>query len=229
MVNEMMKKLCILVFCVLFSVYALCSCGWIADIYIALDVNSQYYKKANWNCDDETFVTKYNDVYYQEIQRLKDHYDLSFSERIDTETNDQGNIDDYTFYLYCEEYTIYLRFSNSHTIGFYDARLYYYGDGEFPDSYDEFRPLVDFINDITNYVAYDTKTDGNHFEQLYDEAVNSEGGWASDEYHHDSVIGSVSYYVDLDYSAGYYYMAAKDSSIEKKCYRFDFEGLLKPL
>ena len=45
----------------------------------------------------------------------------------------------------------------------------------------------------------------------------------------DSLIGSVSYSVNLDYDSGYYYMMEKDNELEEDCHRFQFKGLLRPL
>ena len=131
--------------------------------------------------------------------------------------------------LYSEEYTFVFTLTNIGWYGGYDANLYYYDVESKDKDYAEFAHLVNLLNDFTNYVAYDTKNEENHFELLFNEASQAAMGFASDEYHHDSLIGSVSYSVNLDHKSGYYYMMEKDNELEMDCYRFQFKGLLKPL
>lgn len=193
------------------------------------DDAAEYYLAAGWNCDDETFTTEYYDVCYKKLLHLKDYYGLSFKELIEFKVNDSAENNKIILYFYTDEYTIRFSLINDGAIGYYHAYLYYYGDGMGFGEYDAFSPLVEFINSFTNYVAYDTKSEENRFQQLYNEAANNENLFARDEYHHDDIIGSVFYRVNLDYEAGYYYKAEKNKEIEKKCYLFEFKGLLNHL
>ena len=222
-----MKKVFILLLVICLCLVNLTSCLIEALDFIVfhLDKNGQYYLETNWDCDTETFVNKYHPLYLEEAQRLNLKYNLDLS--LYVEYGGDGPDILYIF-LYNGECTVRLVL-NSKLYGFYTGYLYYYGnDGNF-GQYEDFKPMVEFINDFTNYAAYDARGDQNHFERLYNEALKDENGYASWELHFDDYIGSVSYYVDLTYEAGYYYMAQMDLSCKKDCYRFEFEGLLKPI
>lgn len=218
---------------ILVCLFALSSCiSFCEDLYNALDTNSQYYLGAGWNVDDETFASEYYDLYLNKIQSLKEKYELDCLIHIERSSlNEEGNDKNkLVVFLYCEKYTILFEFTNCHDLGYYDAELYYYGDTQPSEDYSDFSPLVEFINDITNYAAYDAKTESNRFEELYYEAVvDDDNNCAMDEYHHDSIIGGVYYLVNLNYIDEYYYMLQHDSSFAKKAYDFRFNGILKPL
>ena len=222
-----MRKMILLSLILLVSV-SLMSCGAVVDwLLINLDKNGQYYLGAGWDCNDETFANEYYPLYYSEIQRLKALHGLECQERVDWDYDTMGN-PKVTFYLYCEEYTFRLKLLGG-SIGYYDGYLYYYAEDRSTDKYEEFKPLVEFLNDFTNYAAYDTKTDCNHFEKMFNDAISNGEKYSSFYYHYDSVIGNVGYYVQLTQEKGYYYMAEFNSDIEKTCYLFSFDGLLKPL
>ena len=192
--------------------------------------DNDYYLGANWNVSKEVFVTEYYELYHTEIERVKEKCKFECSENvICSETSSGGK--KIEIYLYTDIFTISLNFTCREKIAYYRGYLYYYGNDGNYGKYEDFKHLVYFLNDFTNYVAYDTKTEENYFEKLYYEAEQDEDlrKGASYYYHYDSAIGNVGYAVDLGQEAGYYYMAAFDEDLEKYCYEFSFEGLLKPL
>ena len=192
--------------------------------------DNDYYLGANWHVSNEQFGTEYYELYLNEITRLSEKYNFEYFENVNV--SDKGTVYKYIdIYLYTNMFTIRLNFTSNIDGADYDGFLYYYGNDGNYGKYEDFKHLVYFLNDFTNYVAYDTKTEENYFEKLYYEAEQDEDlrKGASYYYHYDSAIGNVGYAVDLGQEAGYYYMAAFDEDFEKYCYEFSFEGLLKPL
>ena len=149
-----------------------------------------YHKSSNWSCDIEKFSNEYYPFYLQELERLKIKHGLSFeiNERVVEDDDDIEFIVDLT----SNEYQIRLSFYNSYTTynnySEYSVHLNCYN--AFND-YSELAPLVEFINDITNFAAYDTIADENRFETLYKEAISLSNPHASDKYHFDHLIGYV--------------------------------------
>jgi len=224
-----MRRILIMVSLVLITALSLTSCMKAIDwLTINIDKNGQYYLGAGWDCDDETFANEYYPLYYNEIQRLKTLYGLECQERVDFDTRgDSVNFNVISYCLYSNYYTICL-YLNNNGIAEYNVCLYYFVNDKSSDNHDDLTPLLGFINDFTNYVAYDTRTDCNHFERLFNDAV-LDGKYADYLYHYDSLIGNVGYTVYLSAPIGYYYMAEFNSELEKSGYRFTFDGLLKPL
>ena len=86
---------------------------------------------------------------------------------------------------------------------------------------------------MTNAVAFDTKADGNHFEQLYmqckEQNVPGSKG-ITDLYHFDQIVGDIGYRIRIESETyGYYYKMQKNKELEILSNRFTFNGLLKPL
>ena len=194
--------------------------------------DSSYSDGANWECEDEVFLSDYCTLYSDKIESLADHYGLEFTQRKELKENEPvhgGYMTSMTFYLYNDVYTIKLFMKNG-SIGYYEGCLFYYDVDGAAVEYDKLRPLVEFLNEFTNYAAYGTITDTNRFEELYYEAKEGKKYplYASDQIHFDHAIGSVEYCVDLDYYNGYY-MGGENIKEKKQCYRFEFEGLLKSL
>ena len=193
-----------------------------------------YSEKCGWYCNDEIFKNEYFNYCNDEIVRLMDKYSLTGAfEYEEKRYEDSSNIA-YNFYIYCEDYTFRIHIANTARgeVGFYNLQLFYYNDDRLNENYDDIKSVVEFANEITNILAYDTKTEENQFEKLYYEALNSDKKYASNYYYFDNSVGNVGYYVKVGkdaggLSAGYYYMLQKHSSI-KQCYHFTFEGLLKP-
>ena len=222
--------MCIILICSLL----LCSCSsfYYEHIDPILFPEEQYYKGANWNCELDVFTSTYLELYTKKIEELKEKYDLSFAVKCEIEDNLELKSNQISFLLYTEEYTFRFVMNNGIELGSLDTYLYYYGYYANPDVYPEystFEHLFAFINDFTNYVGYDTKTDKNYFDTLYFEAVDNKDEFASYHYHYDSTIGNVGYLADLDSEEGYYYIGAYDTTVKKACSRFWFEGILKPL
>ena len=132
--------------------------------------------------------------------------------------------------MFNDEFTIIIRFNNGEELAFYKIDLYYYGDSAASrENFENQRSLVNFINDFTNYVAFDTKTDKNYFEALYYECCE-EKTFASNYYHYDSIVGNVGYYICLNTDAfDYYYKMQEDGDCMAICNCYRFEGLLKSI
>lgn len=193
-----------------------------------------YLDKYNWYCDNETFENQYITYCNDEIARLIDKYSLSGNFEYEKDIDDIDHDSDlaYDFYIYSEDYTIVIHIANTARgeVGFYRLRLFYYNDDRLNENYDDIKSVVEFANEITNIIAYDTKTEENQFEKLYYEALSSDEKYASNYYHFDNSVGNVGYLVFLkpEFSGtGYYYMLQKKDSV-KPCFYFRFEGLLKP-
>lgn len=221
--------MCIILICSLL----LCSCSsfYYEHIDPILFPEEQYYKGANWNCELDVFTSTYLELYTKKIEELKEKYDLSFAVKCEIEDNLERKSNKISFLLYTEEYTFRFVMNNGIELGYLDTYLYYYGYYANPDVYPEystFEHLFAFINDFTNYVGYDTKTDKNYFEELYFDVIES-GIGKSYTYHEDSTIGNVGYGVGLKSESGYYYMSGYDIDIEKYSLQCRFSGILKPL
>ena len=191
-----------------------------------------YSEKCGWYCNDETFKNEYFNYCNGEIVRLMDKYSLTGAFEYEEKRYEANSNIRYTFYIYCEDYTIALGIANCNRgdTGFYDLRLFYYNDDRLNENYDDIKSVVEFANEITNIIAYDTKTEENQFEKLYYEALSSDEKYASNYYHFDNSVGNVGYLVFLkpEFSGtGYYYILQKKDSV-KPCFYFRFEGLLKP-
>ena len=209
----------------------------IYDFFVPSAYNdSDYYLGANWVCDNEAFVNEYLPLYMAEIERLLAKHRLG-DMNISIEQKDGNNeVSDWKtieIFIYDEISTLYLRFMNFEyafdNVGKYCGQLYYYGSENGFGVYEDFKPLVEFLNDFTNYAAYDSRDDQNHFERLYYEAVEDIDNYSSDwALHFDTFIGYVSYYVTLNLEDGRYYKSGKSKQSEL-CYLFCFEGLLKAL
>ena len=183
----------------------------------------EYFEKTGWNATEENFRTDYYYAYIAKTEELKVLHNIEWY--VEDEFFPKG----YYVYLYDDHFTITIRFLEDGGLGFYCIDLYYYGDSNASrEDFEKQRPLVNFINDFTNYVAFDTKTDKNHFEALYYEC--SEGkSYASNMYHYDSAIGNVGYSVALKIDKGYYHKMQKNDDYVAICNRYHFEGLLKPI
>ena len=187
-----------------------------------------YYKEPGWNCDNETFMGEYKDKYYAKICELKQKYNMECYELVETEIS--GNYGTIICYLYCETYTFKFDIDNCNDYGYCDLVLYYYGEENEPIDYSDCKNLVDFLNEFTNYVAYDTIKEYNCYEKLYYQNIQNNTEYESEWIYFDNMVGNVKYVFEPKYkSAGYWYMLGKDSTVEKTCYKFMFEGITIPL
>ena len=214
-----MKKILKIV-CLIFAIIFLNSC-----------YDNYYFKDAKWNCDNETFLSYYDDIYYKKICDLKEKYSISCQDKKEIENRDSQGVR-ISYYLYNEIFTIELILTSDIDYSKVIAYLYYYGEETPSKEYKDFENIVNLLNDFVNYVSYDAKTDKNYFETLYNEAINKkENLYASYNMHFDHTIGNLYYLVQLDSpkGGGYYYMLEKNEALEKENYRFEFRGLLKPI
>ena len=198
----------------------------VSSIFLLSDSESDYYKSVGWSCDKSTFFDEYYTLYSEKIERLSEKYALTHERKQQIEEKDSWNIVD--IYLYCEEYTVAINFADGQSLAYFNINLYYYG-GSSSTEESKIELLLGFVNELTNYVAYDTITDSNQFSVLYEDASKNGKGYASNIYHFDNTVGNVGYYVGLNHEEGYYYMAEFNSDLEKSCYIFRFEGLLRSL
>ena len=196
-----------------------CSCGY----------DNDYFLETNWNCDNETFLSYYNSLYLDKLQELKEKYNVECKRKTELDHMQYGGVN-MCYYFYNESFTLRLELSSDNTLATISSYLYYYGNETPSNEYSDFKNLVDFSNDFINYVSYDAKTDANHFEKLFFEALNDDDLFASENLHHDDTVGTLGYIVQLNSTTGgYYYMMDKNNSLKKENHRFEFQGLLKPI
>ena len=139
-------------------------------IFSLLSCQPTYSEKCGWYCDNSTFENEYITFCNDEIARLMDKYSLTCNFEYEKDIDDKEDSDlAYDFYIYSEDYTVAIHIANCNLgdTGFYDLRLFYYNDDRLNENYDDIKSVVEFANEITNIIAYDTKTEENQFEKLY--------------------------------------------------------------
>ena len=201
----------------------------------------EYFETTGWYCTHDEFQL-YCDLYKAKIEELKSIYGIECDDKEEKRLYIDSDVSVYEINMFNDEFTIIIRFNNGEELAFYKIDLYYYGDSAASrENFENQRSLVNFINDFTNYVAFDTKTDKNYFEVLYNECKKSDGkptvnysyqydSSASNNYHYDSVVGNIGYSVTLNYNAyGEYYKMQGDSNCMAFCNHYRFDGLLKPI
>ena len=225
----MKKLICILL--ALLSVVSMTSCSQNAvdffDFLYGLVFNDAEYKdSSNWNCTNEEFETIYVGEYTRIVEELANKYGINYNQ-LTKAYMDRG---DFYFWLdlYSDEFTVELRFVNLGSHGKFHVNLYYFSQNiDDLNNYEKQKKYVDFINDLTNVVAFDTKTDKNHFERLYAECEYIDVSYI---YHFDHIVGEVGYVVSIGReSDGYYYKMQENEELEILSNRFTFDGILKPL
>jgi len=200
-----------------------------------------YYKDSNWSCTNEEFNDMYMPAYLAKIEELKQKYNIECTQIF--EEKDYKRDVGYKIYLFSDAFTIDLFFANRSFLswdgapaggyGAFRVHLYYYGN-EAVDlkDYEKQRTLVDFINEFTRYVAFDTRSEecDNHFERLYLDCIKNGEEHASYVIHFDELIDYVYYGVDLEIcGAEWWYKMQKDHDVHILSNSFEFEGILKPL
>lgn len=216
--TKIIKKALSLVLCcalIFVTISSLTSC----ELY------DNYSEEIGWDGSEKGFHTWYFNLYNAKIQEMLIEYELQdYFELVETR-NERSDI---KFHFYSEEYTLMIdMFNDSRGYAKYNGVLYCYNIEDEPKDYSEVEFLVNFLNEFTNYVAYDTITDKNKFEEIYYELLASGETGEFEELHYDSLVGSTAYYVSLHHEYGVTYaMEPNDYSV---CYKFMFEGLLKPL
>ena len=219
--------------CILSTILVLAILFGAVVLFFACDTENhrKYFKSVDFVCTAEEFEEEYYPLYYAEIQRLKEKYGLEYQEHID-KTKKHENSVEIDMYFYCEEYTVIIKMDGGGAYSTYTASLYYYGNGELTPDYEKCSDSVNFLNDFTNYVAYDAITEKNCFSELLEKAKSDEKKFASEYLHFDDFVGYVEYRVNLKPSkktGGYYYMKEFNKELEKECYYFEFHGILKDI
>ena len=203
------------------------------SLYSQISSEDDYIKSSNWNCTNEEFVEEYVEYYNSKIEELKAFYGIECLEIVKMQEHDNHII--YIKQFYNDEVTIEVLFANrSGLYGDYWVELYYFSENiDDLNNYEKQKKYVDFANDLTNAVAFDTKTDKNHFEALYFECLNQtkiDFQAASNIYHFDQIVGDVGYGVAVHSdSYDYYHKIEKNENYDFLSNRFTFNGILKPL
>ena len=230
-----MKKIC-LVLLPLIIIFTMTSCVhdvvyFLDSLYSQISSEDDYIKSSNWNCTNEEFVEEYIEYYNSKIEELKAFYGIECLEIVKMLEHDNDII--YIKQFYNDEVTIEVLFANRGLYGDYWVELYYFSENiDDLNNYEKQKKYVDFANDLTNAVAFDTKADGNHFEQLYmqcKEQTDPGGKGITDLYHFDEFVGDVGYKVGVQLDTkGYYYKMQKNKELEILANEFSFNGILKP-
>ena len=200
--------------------------------FMSCESPEDYYKDANWSCTNEEFNDMYMPAYLAKIEELKQKYNIECTQI--SEVKDYERDVGYEIYLYNEVFTVKLFFANRrYGCGDFWVHLYYYGN-EAVDlkDYEKQKPFVDFINELTRYVAFDTKNEesDNHFERLYLDCIENGEKNATYNIHFDDLVDYVRYFVTLENAnKGWYYKMQKDDNLEILANIYGFEGILKPL
>lgn len=228
--GDNMKKIKFIARFVLFIIFGTIFAGLIGFCLLCLTYlifpEDEYAKSSEWSCDNETFSKEYLDIYISKLEELQAKHGIICELRI-TENNDNGQCS-YDIYLSNDEFAIHFILRNNKSFGEYTVRLEFY-DKEINSlyNYDKQRNAVNFINEFTHYVAFDTKHDEceNHFERLYLETVQNQNSNRINTYiyHQDDLVGNIGYSI----STPYIYKSADGIETAENYYLF--EGLLKPL
>ena len=229
-----MKKCLSIVLLISLMLCIFSSCSNASDLYYSFfewlysgssKYNDPYYfTKSGWDSKIEAsyFETVYCEDYREKATELKEKYELK------VETLEEIEEDYQVWYFYNDTYTIYVLMRIE---GRYEIYLYFYGNENASiNDFESQRNVVNFINDFTNYVAYDTITEENCFERLYNEACVSEEGYATYFYHYDSFTGNVGYNVVSNAEGSVYdRQMSKEKNAKNNRNSFSFKGVLKPL
>ena len=208
-------------------------CCIVASLFVimAVEDDEKYAESSGWKCEEKDFYGKYAVSYQNKIEELMSLYEIEASVISEKRNIDEDNIVE--IYIYNDIFTVKIFFANRGLYADYKVNLFFYGSETTDlDDYETHRHLVQFINDLTKYVAYDTRSDerDNHFEALYLECKEKERDTSGYVYHFDHTVGNVGYYVGMKKdNFGYYYKMQKNSDIKISSNSFSFEGLLKPL
>ena len=198
----------------------------------AATTEDKYAKSSGWSLKENEFAETYYDLYNTKLEELKDKYDISCNSEVE-KLGEESDL--FVFYLYNNEYTVQIILQDNSVYGRFEIALYYYEtEGNSLADYECQRSLVNFINEFTHYVAFDTKSDEceNHFEKMYFEnAQKGEGKHNSSYfYHSDNLVRDVGYSVYLmSDRCSYYHNMLKNNELETTANVFEFKGLLKPI
>ena len=93
---------------------------------------------------------------------------------------------------------------------------------------------MDFINELTHYVGFDTKENenSNYYEKLYFDVINGDSDRKGDRYnyHFDHLVGELGWQVVTDSdSYEHYYQMTDGADRELTANLFSFKGLLRKI
>ena len=203
-------------------------------LFLVMGPTDKYAENSGWSCSNEEFVDVYCEEYMTLIDTLKQKYNIVCEEKLKEMRDRDGELSGYILKLYDDVFTFSILFDNRNYCGKYGATLYYFGNEESPFSdYESQRRYVEFLNELTHSVAYDTKQEecANHFEKMFFENLQiTDGHSASNYYYHfDDLVGSVGYVVVNDTFVDGSNKMQGDPDIDYQCSIFEFEGILKPI
>lgn len=184
---------------------------------VLIDFMDDYAFEPGWYCQHNEFEGLYYDLMCSKIDELESKYDLDFERSV--EKKEYDTLDEIVLItkLSNDVATVKIEMINRVELAKFEIVLFFHSSDEYPkEDYEAQRPYVDFINDFTNFAAYDTKNEeGNFFEILYNRC-DVESEHTAEWIHFDDLIGNVGYnfYIDND----------------NDCYRYlyTFEGVMKP-
>ena len=221
MKNCYKKALCLLL---LFAqLFLLCSCLE----HQTEESDDEYLTRANWHCSAQEFKETYFVLYSEKIETLKQQYQINCQTQYEW-----AGAHKVTMYLYDSTFTILITLINlDDGIGVSyascDMDLYVYGEEAQLSDYSAQEIYIQFLNDFINYAAFDTKTEENRFETLYNESI-AQGRTLVFDYYRE--FNSVGYTVHRQNTYGrYFYEMSMTGETDILCNRYRFEGILKPL
>ena len=213
---------------------AVCLALLILAIFIIFYENDEYEKATGWSCSNEEFADVYYAEYLAIVDTLWQKYGITCEKEIEEWHGENGALDGFTIEFHNDVAMVSITFNNHNSYGTFRIRLNYFGNDEAPFSdYESQRIYVEFINELTHSVAYDTRQEecANHFEKMFFENLQiTDGHPASNYYYHfDDLVGSVGYVVVNDTFVDGSNKMQGDPDIDYPCSIFEFEGLLKPI
>ena len=107
-------------------------------------------------------MQKYYEIYTSKIEELKEKYDIECESLEKFGRDEDQQIERFHFYLYNDEFTVTINFNNQSRFATYDIALYCFeSEDKSLSDYEWQRNLVDFINEFTHFVAFDTRIEEN--------------------------------------------------------------------
>lgn len=222
-----MKKI---LFCILLclSLFSLLGCEIVQSISYYFREDTTYFRKLNWQVDDDEFTEKYIDHCMNLVYELKDKYSLA-AECREERYNDYATA---RVWLYNEEFTVLVVLRNLDRFSTLIIEYYYYNeDSSQLLDYSRVNNVISFINELLDSISFEADPSTNEFEILYNNAIISNDLTAKDINAVDAY--NFGYYVELENDnntlANSRYMLLNDFENSKKHNRFVFRGCLRPL
>lgn len=187
-----------------------------------------YYASSKWNCTQQEFRDNYFNLYSEKIESLKKQYQIECEVK-----SNWVNANCVEIKAFNRTATLSINLSGEEKDGSLSKgkckiNLYFYGDEALLSDYSAQETYVHFLNDLVNYIAYDTKLNENRFETLYHESISQEQKLVFDYYRKRTMGNKVGYMVHRESVFGIY---DKSPEIETGilCNQYQFQGALKPL